>query len=166
MVMTDDRVEARFFMGLPGYGRGISGKDAVAMFFRELPHIVEDSLFMKQLSKQDLYRHIETAEDADYLRGMLPKLKLVGFVGNGALLPRASGIDPKPLADDKAVRFKAPEGFQITVNLPNQGEITGMGIPEGVTLIVGGGYHGKSTLLNALEMGIYNHIPKMAGNWW
>ena len=45
------------------------------------------------------------------------------------------------------------------MTLPNNGEITGMGIRKGVTLIVGGGYHGKSTLLNALEYGIYNHIP-------
>lgn len=33
-----------------------------------------------------------------------------------------------------------------------------MGIPEGVTLIVGGGFHGKSTLLQALERGVYHHI--------
>ena len=33
-----------------------------------------------------------------------------------------------------------------------------MGIRKGITLIVGGGYHGKSTLLKALEAGVYNHI--------
>lgn len=33
-----------------------------------------------------------------------------------------------------------------------------MGIPKGITLIVGGGYHGKSTLLQALERGVYDHI--------
>ena len=33
-----------------------------------------------------------------------------------------------------------------------------MGIPKGITLIVGGGYHGKSTLLKALELGVYDHV--------
>ncbi len=159
MVLNDDWVEVRFFMGLPGHGRGISGKDAIAMFFEELPRIVEASLFMKRLPTAALYQHIETAEDADHLRGLLPALHLIGFVGDGALLPRASGIDPRPLASKLAIRFKTPERYRVSVALPNRGPVTGMGIPEGVTLIVGGGYHGKSTLLNALEMGIYNHIP-------
>ena len=159
MVIDDGRVEARFFMGLPGYGRGISGKDAEAMFFDELPRIVVRSLFIKHLSGQALLHHTQTAEDADFIRKILPDMNLIGFVGNQAILPRASGIDPKPLPSDQAIPFKAPDSFQVTLDLPNQGRIIGMGIPAGVTLIVGGGYHGKSTLLNALEMGIYNHIP-------
>ncbi|MDX9787371.1 MAG: ABC-ATPase domain-containing protein [Desulfobacterales bacterium] len=159
MVLNSEFVEARFFMGLPGHGRGISGPDAEAMFFEELPCIVNDSLFMKHLSKQAFYHHIETVEDTDFLRKALQNHHLIGFVGDNALLPRASGIDPRPLANGQAVRFKAPEGLRTTVYLPNRGPVTGMGIAKGVTLIVGGGYHGKSTLLNALEMGIYNHIP-------
>jgi predicted ABC-class ATPase len=33
-----------------------------------------------------------------------------------------------------------------------------MGIPEGVTLVAGGGFHGKSTLLSALSWGVYDHV--------
>ena len=57
-----------------------------------------------------------------------------------------------------SVPFISPESLRITMNLPHKGKIIGMGIPQGITLIVGGGYHGKSTLLNALELGVYNHI--------
>lgn len=46
----------------------------------------------------------------------------------------------------------------MTMELPHRGTIRGMGIRKGITLIAGGGYHGKSTLLKALELGVYNHI--------
>jgi len=84
---------------------------------------------------------------------------LVGFVGEGSLLPRASGIDPSPMDNKNAVLFRSPEKLKREIMLPNRGRVAGMGIPKGVTLIVGGGYHGKTTLLKALELGIYNHIP-------
>mgnify|MGYP000269758421 CR=1 FL=1 len=160
MVITDQWVEVRFFMGLPAKGRRIAGRDAAIMFLKELPEIVQASLFFNRLNPSDLKTHIEMAEDADTLRDGLDDLGLVGFVANGALLPRNSGIDPAPLAENQAVRFKSPDTLHTDIMLPNRGCITGMGIPKGVTLIVGGGYHGKSTLLNALELGVYNHIPK------
>lgn len=159
MVIGPSHVEARFFMGLPARGRGISGKDARAMFFEELPRIVEQALRIENLSVAELLRHVEAAEDAEYMRSRLAELNLAGFVADGALLPRASGIDPGPLADAGAARFESPESLRVEMTLPNGGKISGMGIPRGVTLIVGGGYHGKSTLLNALECGVYNHIP-------
>ena len=159
MVVNDRWVEARFFMGLPAHGRRISSKDAQAMFFEELPRIVSDALFFENLDRRSLYQHMETVEDADFLRIHLFEKRLIGFVENGALLPRASGVDPRPMQKEKAVLFKSPESFETEFRLPNRGRVTGMGIPRGVTLIVGGGYHGKSTLLNALELGMYDHIP-------
>ena len=117
------------------------------------------SLFFNNLNSDLLRLHIEISEDADVLRQKLDDLGLVGFVTNSALLPRTSGIDPAPLAGDRAIRFQSPDTLQKEIMLPNSGCVMGMGIPKGVTLIVGGGYHGKSTLLNALELGIYNHIP-------
>jgi predicted ABC-class ATPase len=129
------------------------------MFFEELPRIVKHSLFFKALDPNVLNSHVDVAEDADYLRSRLPALSLIGFVANDSLLPRTSGIDPAPLDNDLALRFQSPPSLQIEIALPNKGAVRGMGIPGGVTLIVGGGYHGKSTLLNALELGIYNHIP-------
>jgi len=156
--VTEEYVEARFVMGLPAFGRRIAGRHAEAMFFEELPRILHASLFYKNLHEKTLHEHIETSEDADFLRDQLDHLGLMAFVADGAILPRASGIDPAPLKDGRVVPFESPESLLVEVELPNRGAITGMGIPKGVTLIVGGGYHGKSTLLRALELGIYNHI--------
>jgi predicted ABC-class ATPase len=89
---------------------------------------------------------------------MLSQLGLIAFLADGSVLPRASGIDPRPLSVGNVVKFVSPTEYRVTVTLPNGGQVSGMGIPRGVTLIVGGGYHGKSTLLNAVELGIYNHI--------
>jgi len=152
-------VEARFLMGLPAFGRSVAGQHAEAMFFTELPQIVRASLFFRRLDKDVLYRHVEVTEDADFLREQLENLGLVAFLADGAILPRASGIDPRPFVGGQVVPFSSPESLRVRVELPNRGAVTGMGIPRGVTLIVGGGYHGKSTLLRALELGIYNHIP-------
>ena len=165
MQVTEQYVEARFFMGLPAQGRRILGRDASAMFFDELPRIVKHTLFFDALNHTELQSHIDMSEDADSLRQKLNDLDLIAFVGNGSLLPRASGIDPAPMSSDNAVQFQSPQSMQTEIRLPNSGAVTGMGIPRGVTLIVGGGYHGKSTLLNALELGIYNHIPGDGREW-
>ena len=157
--VTEEYVEARFVMGLPAFGRRIAGRHAEAMFFEELPQIIQASLFKKNLSEKTLRKHIETAEDADFLRDQLDHLGLVALVAEGAILPRASGVDARPLTEGPVIPFESPVSLRMEVELPNRGAITGMGIPRGVTLIVGGGYHGKSTLLRALELGVYNHIP-------
>jgi predicted ABC-class ATPase len=157
--VTDDFVEARFVMGLPAFGRKIAGRHAESMFFEELPRIVHHSLYHKNIDHDALIQHVHAAEDTDALRDRLGELGIVAFVADGSVLPRASGIDPRPLIDGRVVAFESPERLRITIELPNRGNISGMGIPRGVTLIVGGGYHGKSTLLKALETGIYNHIP-------
>ena len=159
VVLDKEFIEARFFIGLPAKGRRVHAQTAETMLFDELPKIVHASLYAENLDMGNLISHVETAEDAEYLREMLPSLGMAAFVADGSLLPRASGIDPKPLDATKALKFKAPEKLRISVDLPNAETVTGMGIPKGVTLIVGGGYHGKSTLLQALELGVYNHIP-------
>lgn len=159
VIVGREFVEARFVMGLPAFGRKIAGRHAESMFFAELPQIVTSSLYYENLDREALNRHIECAEDADTLRAKLDELGLVAFVADGAILPRASGVDPLPLTEGRVVPFQSPDSLRVAVDLPNRGTVTGMGISTGVTLIVGGGYHGKSTLLRALEMGIYNHIP-------
>lgn len=159
VIITDEYLEVRFFMGLPALERNINAGIAGIMLFDELPEIVRLSLFTNSLELQDVYRHLEVAEDTEYLRNFLKSNGLIGFVGDGSVLPRLSGVDDRPLPVDKAVVFHSPESMRMEFNLPNKGKISGMYIKEGITLIVGGGYHGKSTLLNALELGIYNHIP-------
>ncbi len=158
-IVTDRYVEARFVVGLPAFGRRIAGRQADEIFSRRIPAIVQESLLFANLEREELYRAVETAEDADYLRGDLADLDLIAFVADGAILPRRSGIDDRPMPGKEAVPFRSPESLRVEFSLPNRGRVTGMGIPKGVTLIVGGGYHGKSTLLNAIERGVYNHIP-------
>ena len=149
-------VEARFEAGLPAFGRKIAGRDASTLLLEEIPKIAENSLFFSSVNEYELKEHIFVCEDADALRAKIKELGLISFVSNEAILPRASGVDPRPLKG--AVPFHSPQGLEKEIKLPNR-TIKGMGIPEGITLIVGGGYHGKSTLLNAVELGVYNHIP-------
>ena len=156
--LNESFVEVRFTVGLPAIGRKVAGREAEAIFFDELPQIINESLFFKNLDNEALYRHIKTSQDADFLRNELENLRLIAFVAEGSILPRESGVSPLPLTN-KAIPFVSPDTLKMDVELPNKGQITGMGIPRGITLITGGGYHGKSTLLKAIELGIYNHIP-------
>lgn len=151
------QLDARLLFALPGSGRSILGKQAEQMFFTELPQVVRGSLCWTGRSLTEMQQHIEQLEDQDYLRRWLAEQEAVAFVANGSLLPRASGISDLPLPN--GIPFHSPPELESGLSLPNRGAISGMVIPRGVTLIVGGGYHGKSTLLQALERGIYNHIP-------
>lgn len=156
VMLYGPEVELRFRLSLPAFGRKIAGKQALAIFQQEIPALVEKSLFFAALEEASLQEHVEVNEDADALRAQLGDRKLVAFVADGALLPRASGINPRPLQGGHP--FQSPDSLRVEFHLPNR-RIQGMGIPEGISLIVGGGYHGKSTLLQALEVGVYNHIP-------
>jgi len=159
VIIDANWVEARFFVGLPAAGRRILGREAYHILFEEIPQVVRNSLFFSQNLRDELYCHIRSAQDQDFLRAKLSELGLVAFIAEGSILPRESGVDERPLSKGKVVAFRSPPSFKLEVQLPNRGKVEGMGIPKGVTLIVGGGYHGKSTLLNAIQLGVYNHIP-------
>lgn len=152
-------VEIRLIVGLPASGRRILGRQAAEMLCDDIPYIVHRTLKYERIDAETCRRHVETVEDAEWLREQLPSKNLVAFIANGAILPRRSGVDDHPL-EERVVPFESCPELQVEFELPNHGKIAGMGIPEGVTLIVGGGYHGKSTLLKAIERGVYNHIPK------
>ncbi|MEG4087167.1 ABC-ATPase domain-containing protein [Microcoleus sp. POL10_C6] len=151
-------VEVRFAVGLPAGGRSILGRQAAEMLCEDIPQIVSKSLKYANLNAGECRRHVETVEDADWLREQLAEKGLVAFVANGSILPRRTGVDNRPLLNN-AVAFQSPPSLKVKFNCPNRGLISGMGIPAGITLIVGGGYHGKSTLLRAIELGVYNRIP-------
>ncbi|HHI94240.1 MAG TPA: ATPase [Gammaproteobacteria bacterium] len=153
-----DVIEARFTLGLPAQGRRAAGREAVAMLIDELPQVINAALYYQNLNSKRVWQHVYSVEDQHTLRRWLQDAGLVAFVADGALLPRASGVDDRPMPEG-ALPFMAPEALAHTVTLPNAGEVRGLGIGHGVTLIVGGGFHGKSTLLHALERGVYNHIP-------
>ncbi|MFP4130332.1 MAG: P-loop domain-containing protein, partial [Halorhodospira sp.] len=157
VLLTDAGVELRFTVALPAKGRTILGRQAAEILCRQLPEIVADAAQASRLDVDALLRHCAVVEDQQALRARLADRGLVAFVADGAILPRRSGVDDRPLAD--AIPFEAPASLRVTLEAPNAGAVTGMGVPQGITLIVGGGFHGKSTLLNALELGVYDHVP-------
>ncbi len=159
VALEEGTMEVRCFLGLPSRGRRIDAGTAAAMLFEELPAIVKEAFSDDATAIRNLRRHVETAEDSEYLRRQLEPMGLAAFVADGSILPRSSGTSDRPLPESEALPFAAPESLSMEVDLPHAGRITGMGIPTGVTLIVGGGFHGKSTLLHALELGCYNHLP-------
>ena len=157
-VAGDGAVRARFRVGLPARGRRINGRAAADLVCGAVPAAVEAALLFPALDAGALRRHLETVEDSVALRDALDARGLVAFVADGARLPRRSGIDDRPL-ETGVTPFESPPTLRTTLETPNAGPVTGMGIPMGITLIVGGGYHGKSTLLEAIERGIYDHVP-------
>ncbi|MCK5001927.1 MAG: ABC-ATPase domain-containing protein, partial [Gammaproteobacteria bacterium] len=157
-VVINNNLEIRCFVGLPASGRKIKAKLAVKMLLEELPEIVSLSLHRDHTDKDRLLSHIHTAIDAEFLRAKLTDLGLLAFIADGAILPRESGISDRTMKSDSIIAFESPDSLKTEIDLPYAGKITGMGIPQGITLLAGGGYHGKSTLLQAIEMGVYNHI--------
>ena len=157
-VSADGAVEARFRAGLPAKGRTVLGREAAEMLTSDVVAAVRAALFFDALDADALRRHVETVEDARALRAQLRERQLVAFAADGSRLPRRTGIDDRPLEGD-VVPFQAPASLRVTLQAPNAGDIDGLGVPRGVTLIVGGGFHGKSTLLRAIERGVYDHIP-------
>lgn len=157
VVIDDTHLEVRFEVGLPAAGRRVLGREASKIFLDALPKIVENTLFYKNINISALKKHVDLAVDQYYLRNELKKNGLVAFISNNSILPRESGISDKPLTNG-AITFTSPSSLEVEFDLPNKGTIKGMGIPKGITLIVGGGYHGKSTVLRALERSVYNHI--------
>ena len=155
-VRVDRNIEVRFHVGLPARGRKILGKEAERIIIEKIPRLVNGSLVFRKEDYKDIENHVKVSEDADFIRSKLRSKGLVAFIADGSLLPRESGISEKPLRN--AIRFESPESLRVEFDCPNR-EIEGMGLKEGITLIVGGAYHGKSTLLDAVSKGIYNHIP-------
>jgi len=158
MVVEPGYVEARMAVGLPARGRTVDARAARTVLLEELPEVARRALKPGGAEDGAAREHVETVEDARYLRGLLPGRDLVAFVADGALLPRESGASDRPLRKG-AVPFRSPQEFRVSVDLPNRGPVSGMGVPEGVTLVAGGGFHGKSTLLSALSWGVYDHVP-------
>lgn len=164
VLIAEDRVEARIAVQLPASGRRIRGRHAARILTAELPQIVEAALTGRNLDREALHHHVRLYRDQHALRQQLASAGLVGFVGDGAILPRRAGDSDAPLQQG-AVPFRAPESLRVSFELPSGARVTGMGVPEGVTVIVGGGYHGKSTLLRALERGVYSHVSGDGREW-
>jgi predicted ABC-class ATPase len=157
-------IEIRFTVTLPAHGRSINGRKAQELLVTHLPKIMERGLLWEHQDEKRVRTHLRTMEVQESLRNSLAKLGLVAFVGNESILPRANGADPGPMKES-VIAFQSPPSLEVTIAtgiLDHAGQpisITGMGIPRGITVITGGGFHGKSTLLEALQFGIYNVVP-------
>lgn len=156
MQISAESVTARIEVGFPAYGRTIAVAELSKILFELLPEAADKTFRMQTAMQRELQQVIFLADDQDFIRQELRRLGLVAFVGDGAVLPRESGVSQRPLK--QAVAFTSPETLAVTLNLPHKGKLRGMGIRRGITVIAGGGFHGKSTLLKALERGVYNHI--------
>lgn len=156
MSIDEDKIEARFYIGFPARGRSVLSKELEKILYNVIPSIVQKTLIYKNINKQKLINRVRLVEDQECIRMELRNRGLIAFVANGSILPRESGISTKVLSGGK--EFVSPSSLEVEFNTKSKGVIKGMGIKKGITLIVGGGYHGKSTLLKALEVGVYNHI--------
>lgn len=153
---ADGQLLVRFSVGFPANGRTINASQLERILFEFLPACVTATLFYRRLPAAKVQSVIHLAEDQQFIRSQLASLGLCAFVANGSILPRQSGVSDRPMKD--GIPFVSPKSMEVTIDLPHHGPLSGMGIRRGITLIVGGGYHGKSTLLEALELGVYNHI--------
>lgn len=149
-------ITVRFEAGFPANGRTINSGELIKILFDFLPRCVRSVCFYRNRKAQEVMEVVHLAEDQAAIRRELISKNLVSFVADEAILPRESGISSRPMKG--SVPFISPDSLRVTLELPHRGPITGMGLRRGITLIVGGGYHGKSTLLKALEAGVYNHI--------
>ena len=173
VVVSEDWIELRVQAGLPAAGRRVLGRQAEAMLCGDLPQLAEHALRWENLPQREARDFVACVENQEQIRAQLDERGLVAFVGDGAILPRESGASDRPLRADEAVAFRSPESLRVEFPLANPVEgpdgarnvVTGMGIRKGVTLVVGGGYHGKSTLLRALERGVYPHVPGDGREW-
>lgn len=155
--VDEKEVDVRLSVGLPADGRSVKGKQAADLLCRTIPDLVQRAL--QTLDRAKLEGHLQLADQQQAVREFLRENGLTAFVANGSILPRQSGISNLPLKDRNTVAFRSPASMEIAIPVPHREEpIRGMGLAGGITLIVGGGYHGKSTLLKAIERGVYNHI--------
>jgi len=159
VVVGNSFIEARFMVDLPVVRGKTLGTETLELFMNRIPKVVRMSLFFSTVDKDRLTSWLETVEDADNLRDMLKDRALAAFIADGSILSKRVSKKYQKFNEDKYVSFISPEELAMEIELPNRGKIRGMGIPAGVTLITGGMSHGKSTLIRALELGVYNHIP-------
>lgn len=151
IVKPDGEIHARFTVALPARGRSIMGRYASDILCAALPALISGTLLAAAHDAHAIKRYVDCIEDQQFLSAQLEARGLVAFVPDGAVLPRASGASQEPMPQDKAVPFSTPPEYACAFDLPHHGRIHGMGIPKGVTLIVGGGFHGKSTLLKVRQ---------------
>ncbi len=156
VIFDKSELEVRMEIGFPARGRTILADELETILFSILPQILEHACYKKNLKESEIEKRILLAVEQEEIRKQMKKKGLIAFLADGSILPRESGVSERPMKD--AIPFSSPDSMRVTMELFNGKTISGMGIPKGITVITGGGYHGKSTLLKALERGVYDHI--------
>ncbi|WP_124726828.1 ABC-ATPase domain-containing protein [Staphylospora marina] len=156
--VCSDSVEARLEIGLPARGRTVLGREAARMLLEVLPACAERAFFLSEKDKESVRRRMELTDNQEAIREEMRRRGWVAFIADGAVLPRESGASDRPMKGGDVIRFASPESMRVSVSVPHGTPVSGMAVPKGITLIVGGGYHGKSTLLKAIERGVYDHV--------
>lgn len=158
-ISGNNSIELRFTVSLPAAGRTVLGQQAHQILGVNLVDLVCQSLLHSNIDQNNLQQQIFSVERQHVLRNQLQDLGLISFVANGSILPRTSGAAAAPMDRSNAIPFQSPKEAEIALECPDGSTVSGMGVPKGITLLTGGGFHGKSTLLEAIELGIYDHIP-------
>ena len=123
-------------------------KKGMNIMCKVLPGIVKN--FINQFNLGDLHESMDLFLLQQKIRNWLETSPYSGFIANNSILPRdVNGIASKI----DALFFESPKAYEIEIFGHK-----GMGIPKGIVVITGGGYSGKSTLLDAIAAGIYNHV--------
>ncbi len=156
LTIYEDRIVLRVFAGLPAFGRKIAGDNAIKLF-KNLFTLGKETLYPRNYEEKELSEVITLSDEQAFIRKEMKNRGIVAFIANGSVLPRRSGISDLPMQKG-AVPFRSPKSMEVSFELSDGKNITGMGIKKGITLIAGGGYHGKTTLLKAIQRGIYDHI--------
>jgi len=156
-------LEVRFQIGLPANDRRIDAGHAQIMLISILPGLVGSALLRAAIKLDHVERHVNCVEDQQYLRTQLADNDLIAFAADGSNLARRSGVDDRAL--DDAIRLIVPDALACELTRKHGPKMRGLAFPVGINLIVGGGFHGKSTLLRAIEQGVYDHIPGDGREW-
>ncbi|KGX90674.1 ABC transporter ATPase [Pontibacillus halophilus JSM 076056 = DSM 19796] len=152
--LKDNELVVCLSIGLPANGRRINGKEAEKLFFQLIPSVMDASVF--SVTDAMIEDNVQLADQHVAIRQAMKENGWMTFVADGSILPRESGISNRPMKN--AVPFESPEENRVSIPIPHREEpLTGMALKKGIVLIVGGGYHGKSTLLKAIERGVYHH---------
>ncbi|WP_217586083.1 ABC-ATPase domain-containing protein [Lentibacillus saliphilus] len=150
----DNQMTVCLSVGLPANGRRINGREAIKLLTHVIPEVITNSVF--SVTDTAIEEAVQLADQQQAIRRLMRQNDWIAFIANEAILPRKSGVSDEPM--QRAVPFQSPTELEVSLEIPHRPTpLKGMAIRKGITLIVGGGYHGKSTLLQAIERGVYHH---------
>jgi len=155
--ITEDWLEIRGTITWPSDARKTAPKIAQAMMTEDVPQLIDGALIYGNHNPSAVQRHVQLAEDAEALRGQLVEHGLIAFIADGAVLPREH-TSGKPVLSH-LVTWQSPPELRVTLTLPHRGPVTGLGVPRGITVIIGPPFSGRSTFIHALAACVYPHIP-------